>query len=227
MAKILLVDDDMFILSLLQTSLQRNNFQVVLSRSGTEALQTAYVQRPDLIVLDIHLPDMNGVELCRRLRDMTSAPIIVLSALDQEQTVVEALEAGADDYVIKPHNSAELVARIRALLRIRQNTRLVRSVAILVAGDLCLDLVRKVVTIRGHRVELTSNEYSLLLCLMRTPNEIVTHRQLLTETWGPGYVSRLDYLRLYIRYLRLKIEQDPTQPQIIKTARGAGYYIAT
>lgn len=227
MAKVLLVDDDELLLKLLQQSLQHHGFEVYLSREGREALHAAYQERPDAVILDLMMPGMHGVELCQRLRDITNVPIVVLSALAQESTKVEALDMGADDYVTKPYRIAELVARLRAHLRMRARAGVVeKAMSIVSAGEVYIDVNRRTVTVRGEEVDLTPTEYALLLCLIRNRDRVVHHHKLLSEGWGPEYVDQLEYLRLYVRYLRQKIEENPSRPQIIKTERGIGYYIA-
>jgi two-component system, OmpR family, KDP operon response regulator KdpE len=227
MTKVLVVDDDEILLKLISSSLHHHDFEVSVSRDGREALRTAYKEHPDVVLVDMIMAGMNGLELCKLLRNMTDSPIIVLSAQSQEHFIINALEAGADDYVVKPYSIAELVARIHAQLRNRERTNAIRKTAtIMTAGDVSVDTARRKVVVRGEEVELTPTEYSLLLCLVRHQHQVVEHRKLLTEGWGPEYVDQLEYLRLYIRYLRQKLEEDPKNPRIIRTERGIGYYIA-
>ena len=228
MAHILLVDDDETILKMLQSSLSYHAFEVSLSQNGRDAIRMVYQEQPDLIIIDILMPEMNGIELCKRLRDMTDVPIIALSALSGEGTIVTALEAGADDYVVKPYSIAELLARIHAQLRIRATVGAAQKASpFLTAGVVKIDVLLRTVTVQDKAVNLTPIEYALLLCLVRNRDRVVDHRKLLLEAWGPEYVDQLEYLRLYVRYLRQKIEEDPANPQIIKTQRGVGYYIST
>lgn len=225
--KLLLVDDDEILLELLKSSLQPHGFKVSVGSSALEALRAAYQQHPDLIVVDMRLPDMDGTELCQRLREITDAPIIILSGLHNEESIVAGLTAGADDYVTKPYRVGELLARIRAQLRNSQCAQsATKEEAMLEMGMITVDIHRRRVTVRGAEIELTPIEYALLLCLGRNRNEVVSHRTILSEVWGPEYVDQLEYLRLYIRYLRQKIEEDPSHPQIVKTERGVGYYMA-
>lgn len=227
MAKILVVDDDEILLKLINSSLNHHKFEVSLSRDGREAIRTAYQEHPDAVIVDLMMPEMHGIDLCKRLREMTDAPIIVLSSVSQESTIVDALEAGADDYVTKPYSVAELVARVRAQLRGRERTSTdVKATSILTAGVVSIDVARRKVTVRGEEVELTPTEYALLLCLVRNRHRVVDHRKLLSEGWGPEYVDQLEYLRLYIRYLRQKVEENPASPKIIRTERGVGYYLS-
>lgn len=226
--KLLVIDDDDILLELLKSSLQPHGFKVSVCSNARDGLCAAHQQHPDLILIDIKLPDMDGIQLCQRLREITNAPIIILSGLQGEESIVAGLTAGADDYVIKPYRIGELIARIRAQLRNSQvdlsngHTKL-----ILEMGAVVVDMSRRKVSVRGEEVELTPIEYSLLLSLGRNCNRVVNHRTLLAEVWGPDSVDQLEYLRLYIRYLRQKIEEDPSHPQIIKTERGVGYYMAT
>jgi two-component system, OmpR family, KDP operon response regulator KdpE len=225
--KLLLVDDDEILLELLKSSLQPHGFKVSVGSSAVEALRAAYHQHPDLIVIDMRLPDMDGTELCQRLREITDAPIIILSGLHGEESIVAGLAAGADDYITKPYRVGELIARIRAQLRNSQCAQsAMKEEAMFEVGMITVDMHRRRVTVRGTEIELTPIEYALLLCLGRNRNEVVSHRTLLSEVWGPEYTDQLEYLRLYIRYLRQKIEEDPGHPQIVKTERGVGYYIA-
>jgi two-component system, OmpR family, KDP operon response regulator KdpE len=228
MAKVLVVDDDEILLKLINVSLNHHKFEVSLSRDGKDAIRTAYHEHPDAVIVDIMMREMHGVELCKRLREMTDAPIIVLSSMSDEELVIDALEAGADDYVTKPYSVAELVARIRAQLRnrTRSTNGTSKTETVLTAGEVSIDIARRRVTVRGDDVDLTPTEYTLLLCLVRNHDKVVDHRRLLSEGWGPEFVDQLEYLRLYIRYLRQKIEETPANPKIIKTERGIGYYIA-
>jgi two-component system, OmpR family, KDP operon response regulator KdpE len=226
MPKILLVDDDLIVLRLLQPALEQREFQVVTSRSGIDALRLTYWERPDIILLDINLPDLNGIEVCQRLRQITDASVIILSAETQEKTIVDALESGANDYVSKPYSVDELVARIQAQLRIyayRNQASDTEEKSVFTAGQVRIDTKRRQVYIRDAEVDLTPTEYKLLLYLVNNPGRVVSHQELLAEAWGPEYIDQLDYLRLYVRYLRQKIEVDPTRPQIIRTERGIGY----
>jgi two-component system, OmpR family, KDP operon response regulator KdpE len=227
MTKVFLVDDDEILLKLLSAGLQRYDLAVTAISSSKEAIRLAYSERPDLIIVDVSMPEMDGIELCRRLREMTDAPIIMLSAVSDEDSIIAGLHSGADDYVTKPYSLAELVARIRAQLRIRTYSGTIEDEATLTAGDVSIEVQRRKVLVRGEEIALTPIEFTLLLCLVRNKNKVVDHRQLLTEAWGPEYVDQLEYVRLYIRYLRQKIEENPNRPQIIKTERGIGYYIVS
>ncbi|MBX2998538.1 MAG: response regulator transcription factor [Caldilineaceae bacterium] len=224
--KLLLVDDDEILLALLRSSLQPHGFNVSVGATAAEALHAAYQLHPDLIVVDMKLPDMDGAELCQRLRAITDVPIIILSGLNGEESIVTGLAAGADDYITKPYRIGELIARIRAQLRNSQEIQNTMPAMVLEMGMITVDVNRRKVTVRGEEVELTPIEFALLLCLGRNRNAVVSHRMLLSEVWGPECINQLEYLRLYIRYLRQKIEKDPSHPQIIRTERGMGYYLA-
>lgn len=222
--KILVVDDDRDLLKLVADGLSQEGYHVLTATDAREALRIAYREHPDLIVLDIMLPGMDGIETCRRLRELTEVPIIMLTAMSREKDVVRGLSAGADDYVTKPFGMAELVARVRACLRRKAGDAGRRS-SVIVAGELVVDLARHRVTVRNEPVELTPTEFRLLAYLARHRGYVIHHERLLTEVWGPEYRDQLDYLRLYISYLRRKIEEDPSKPQLIKTERGVGYYL--
>ena len=222
---ILAIDDDRDLTHMLKAQLERKNYRVVLASSGREGLQKAYQVRPDLIILDIMMPGMDGWEVCRRLRELSNVPIIMLTARSIKGDVVKGLEAGADDYLTKPFSSKELDARIQAVLRRsddKNGQRGSRS-SFYSNGYLSIDFDRRVVTIKGERIELTPTEFKLLSCLVRNEGRVLPHRYLLTEVWGPEYADDVDYVKLYIRYLRLKIEKDPSNPVYIMTEWGVGY----
>jgi two-component system KDP operon response regulator KdpE len=225
--RILVVDDDRTLLELLKAHLQRHDYDVVVAEDGAAALRMAYQSHPDLIILDIMMPEISGIEVCKRLREMSNTPIIMLTALSQENYVIKALDAGADDYVRKPYTIGELLARIKVQFRTDKHITENEPPAQLVAGDILIDLPKRKVSVRGTPVDLTPTEYDLLVFMARHHDEVLTHERLLREGWGPEYIDQLDYLRLYIRYLRNKIEANPSQPEIIKTERGIGYYMNT
>jgi DNA-binding response OmpR family regulator len=222
---ILVVDDDQDLRQMLKAQLERKDYHVVLASSGREGLQKAYQVRPDLIILDIMMPGMDGWEVCRRLRELSGVPIIMLTARNMKGDVVKGLEAGADDYLTKPFSAAELNARIQAVLRrssTLDGTTSSRS-SFYSNGHLSVDFERRIVRVRGQRVDLTPTEFKLLSCLIRNEGRVLPHRYLLTEVWGPEYADDLDYVKLYIRYLRLKIEDNPSDPTYILTEWGIGY----
>ncbi|MCL5951085.1 MAG: response regulator transcription factor [Chloroflexi bacterium] len=223
MKKILVIDDDEKLLRLTETALKREDWQVLLARDGTEGLRIAFNSHPDLVILDIMLPGMDGFETCRRLKELSNIPVIMLTALASETDVVRGLAVGADDYITKPFSLVELVARVRTCFR--RNSITSSKTPLLVKGDLTIDLARHKVSLRGKSVDLTPTEFRLLSFLARNEGQVIPHRTLLVEVWGPEYSDQVDYLHLYIRYLRHKIEQDPSKPEIIKTERGIGYFL--
>jgi len=222
---ILVIDDDKDLTTLLKALLERKSHRVVVASSGREGLQKAYQARPDLVILDIMMPGMNGWEVCRRLRELSTVPMIMLTARNVKGDAVKGLETGADDFLLKPFSSLELEARIQAILRRstnRDNHKSARS-SFYSNGYLTIDFDRRIVKVRGESIELTPTEFNLLSCLVRNEGRVLPHRYLLTEVWGPEYAEEVDYVKLYIRYLRLKIEEDPSVPVYIQTEWGVGY----
>jgi len=224
-AKILLIDDDQDLLGVLTLGLEQEDFLVVTAADGSEGLRAAYRDHPDLIVLDIMMPGVDGWETCRRLRELSEVPIIMLTAKTMATDVVKGLALGADDYVTKPFSTAELIARVQACLRRAESRDPFQRPATIVSGELMIDLAGRKVTISGEAVDLTPTEFRLLAYLARNRGRVVLHQTLLREVWGPEYADELDYLRLYVSYLRHKIEKDPANPEIIRTAWGQGYYL--
>ena len=220
MTRILVVDDEPPIRRLLHTSLASQGFQIVEAATGSEALDEVEQAPPDLIVLDLGLPDMQGQEVIRLLREQGSAvPIVVLSSRTDETGKVEALDLGADDYVTKPFGTDELLARIRAALRHRLQQQGERPV--FSSGDLSVDLVRRIVRVRDAEVKLSPKEYDILRMLVAHAGKVLTHRMLMSEVWGGE--TDIQYLRIYVRQLRQKIEADPERPRHIITETGVGY----
>jgi two-component system KDP operon response regulator KdpE len=219
--RVLVVDDEPQIIRFLRTSLTVNGYEVIDAASGEEALRRAAADAPDAIVLDLGLPDIDGKEVIRLLREGSSVPIIVLSARSREAEKIAALDLGADDYVDKPFGIGELMARLRAALRHRVQQR--GETAAYQSGDLTVDLVRHAVKRAGEAVHLTPKEYELLRVLVQHAGKIVTHRQLLQAVWGPAHVQDVAYLRVFIGQIRRKIESDPDQPSVILTEPGVGY----
>jgi two-component system KDP operon response regulator KdpE len=218
---ILIVDDEPPIRRFLRSSLAAQGYRVVEADTGEAALRQIAETRPDLIVLDLGLPDRDGIELIREIRQSVETPIVVLSVRDDEKGKVQALDLGASDYITKPFGTEELLARVRAALRHRLLEQGERPVFRL--KDLEVDLVRRIVTRRQERIHLTPKEYDLLRLLIAHAGKVLTHRQLLREIWGPAHVEDSDYLRSYVRMLRSKIEDDSTRPQLILTEPGVGY----
>lgn len=222
--RILIVDDEPQIRRVLRTSLAAQGYDLRTVADGEAALETFGDWPPDLVITDLAMPNMNGLELCRQLRTYSQVPIIVLSVRGEEQTKIEALDAGADDYVTKPFSIAELLARIRAALRRTPASHTDEAILpILQVGDFFLDLETRKVMIQGREVHLTPKEYDLLVFLIRHPAKVLTHRTLLTAIWGGNFVEQTEYLRVFIGQLRKKIEANPTTPKYILTDPWVGY----
>ena len=223
-ATILVVDDEPPIRRLLRTSLSSQGFGVVEAADGREAAEQIRRSSPDLVILDLGLPDMSGLDLIRTIRaGGSSLPILVLSSRSDERGKVEALDLGADDYVTKPFGTAELFARIRAALRHRLQQQ--GEQPVFRGGDLSVDLVRRIVRVRGAEVKLSPKEYDILRMLVANAGKVLTHRMLMNEVWGGE--TDVQYLRIYIRQLRHKIEADPERPRHILTETGVGYRLQT
>ena len=222
--RILIVEDEPQITRVLRRSLTTHGYDVRSAADGESALDTLGDWAPDLVVTDLSMPNMNGLELCKRLRGISRIPIIVLSVRGEEQTKVEALDAGADDYVTKPFGMDELLARIRAALRRAPETQAEDSSAVNPkTGDFHVDLETRGVTVQDREVHLTPKEYDLLVYLIRHPGKVLTHRTLLAAIWGGNYVEQTEYLRVLIGQLRKKIEPDPGSPRYIRTEPWVGY----
>jgi len=219
--RVLVVDDEPQIRRLLRVSLAAQGYHLIEAGSGEQALARTAAEHPDLVILDLGLPDMDGQEVVRRLREWTQVPIIVLSVRDRENDKVRAFDEGADDYVTKPFGMSELMARIRAALRHRIQAE--TKDPVFRAGDLVVDLGRRVVTVAGREVKLTPKQYDLLRTLVAHAGKVLTHQQLLRQVWGPGYSEEAQYLRVYIGQLRQKIEPDPARPRYVLTEPGVGY----
>jgi len=218
---VLVIEDELPIRRFLRTSLTEEGYRVEEATSGEEGVKKAATQPPDFVILDLGLPGLDGQDVLRRLREWLSAPIIILSARDQEKEKVEALDAGADDYLTKPFGLGELLARMRTALR-HSRPQTGEGTALQV-GDLRIDLVARTVTLKGEPVHLTPLEYKLLGLLMKNAGKVLTHRQLLRDVWGPHDVHENHYLRVFVATLRRKVEPDPTQPRYILTEQGVGY----
>jgi two-component system KDP operon response regulator KdpE len=217
---VLVIDDEPQIRRLLRVTLEANHYRVFDAATGQDGIAQAAQRRPDVVLLDLGLPDLEGVAVLQRLREWSKIPVIVLSVRDHEDDKVAALDAGADDYVTKPFNSAELLARLRAALR---HVRPQGADAVFRSGDLEVDLAARVVRKRGQEVKLTPIEYSLLRLLITHAGKVLTHRQLLTEVWGPQAVEQAHYLRVHIAHLREKLEDPSSQLDHIRTEPGVGY----
>ncbi len=219
--RILVVDDEVPMQRALRAMLRTHGYDVTLASSGQEALDRAAAESPDLVVLDLVLPDMDGREVCLRLRSWSRVPIIVLSVHDDEPTKIAALDAGADDYLVKPFGSGELLARVRAARRRAKEDVLLPIVEV---GALCVDLGRRHVTVAGAPCHLTPKEYDLLAYLVTNAGRVLTHRMILQHVWGPEYGEEVQYLRVFVRLLRRKLEPDPEHPRYILTEVGVGYH---
>lgn len=220
----LIIDDEVQIRRLLRVALENENYQVHEAETGQQGLVELANHKPAVILLDLGLPDIEGIEVLKRLREWSEAPVLVLSVRDDESGKVAALDAGAEDYVTKPFSTPELLARLRAAQR---KTRPEDEVSVFKLGDLIVDLTARVVTRAGREIKLTATEYALLRLFVRHPGRVLTHRYILREIWGPKSEEHRQYLRVYITHLRQKIEADPTMPDLIKTEPGIGYRFGT
>ncbi|HVN15175.1 MAG TPA: response regulator transcription factor [Anaerolineales bacterium] len=219
---ILVIDDEPQILRALKTILVEKDFKVTTASRGEEGLALAAATHPDLIVLDLGLPDMEGIEVCSRLREWTQTPIIILSVRDNERDKVAALDRGADDYLTKPFGIEELLARVRVALRHSTHTREDQT-SLVKAGPLSIDLAWHLVTRDGEEVKLTATEFKLLAYLAANRGRVLTHQSILTHVWDPADADHTEYLRVYMRQLRKKLEADPENPKYILTEPGIGY----
>jgi len=223
---ILVIDDEPQILRALRTILTEKQFKVTIAKRGEEGLALAAASPPDIVILDLGLPDMDGIEVCSRLREWTQCPIIVLSVRDSERDKVAALDKGADDYLTKPFGIEELLARVRVALRHAAQRQGTQS-RIVKAGPLTIDLAWHSVTRHGEEVKLTATEFNLLAYLAANRGRVLTHQSILTHVWDPADADHTEYLRVYMRQLRKKLEEDPEQPQYLITEPGVGYRFLT
>jgi two-component system KDP operon response regulator KdpE len=220
---ILVIDDEAQILRALRTILSSNQFKVTVASLGEEGLTLAAAITPDLIILDLSLPDMDGVEVCERLREWTQVPIIVLSVRESERDKVIALDKGADDYLTKPFGIEELLARIRVALRHSAQNLGSQKSQIITAGSIVIDLALHIVTRSGEEVKLTATEFKLVAYLAANAGRVLTNQSILSHVWNPADADRVEYLRVYVRQLRKKLEEDPDHPRIIRNEPGIGY----
>jgi two-component system, OmpR family, KDP operon response regulator KdpE len=220
---VLVVEDEAQMRRFLRTSLSSQGHRVVEATDGETALVQARSYNPDLVLLDLGLPDIDGIEVARRLREWMRAPIIVVSARGQEDDKVRALDEGADDYLTKPFGTKELMARIRVALRHGARAGVTAAEPVLTAGEIRLDLDKRTVHVGEAEVHLTPIEYKLLTALMKNAGKVLTHRQLLKQVWGPAYAEQTQYLRVYMTQLRHKLERDPARPKYLVTEPGVGY----
>jgi DNA-binding response OmpR family regulator len=224
--KILVVDDDDSTVQLISLLLERRGYEVIKANRAEDGLRKAYRTHPDLVLLDIMMPEMDGWEVCRRLRELSDVPIIFLSARTEIRDVVRGLELGADDYIVKPYDSDELIARVRAHLR-RSPQPVVSEELVFNGGEFRVNFLNREVRVRSKTVHLTPKEFNLLGVLVRNSGRVITRAELVKEAWGPEYADAIDNLKLYIHYLRQKIEVDPEHPEYILTSRGVGYRFAS
>ena len=218
--RVLVVDDERAIRRYLHAALNAQGYAVFEAANGSESMNAVISSKPDLIILDLGLPDIDGIEITRRLREWSQVPIIVLSVREQESDKIAALDAGADDYLTKPFSTGELMARIRLAMR---HTLQTDSKPVFEEGDLKVDLSRRQVSLSGREVSLTPTEYNLLRLLVQNAGKVITHRQLLRQIWGSAYESETHLLRVNMSNLRRKIEPDPVRPHFIVTEPGIGY----
>lgn len=223
--KILIVDDEETTVQLLTMMLENKGFEVIKAYHAEDGLRKAYRTHPDLILLDIMMPGVDGLEFCHRLRELSDVPIIFLTALTDRKDVVKGLEMGADDYIVKPYDPDELIARIRAHLRRAPSNRIIEEL-VFGGGELRINLLNREVTVNGEPRHLTPKEFDLLSVLARNAGRVLTRRELVSGAWGAEYDDAVDSLKLYIHYLRKKIERDPAHPEYILTSRGVGYRFA-
>ncbi|HVP37635.1 MAG TPA: response regulator [Candidatus Saccharimonadales bacterium] len=220
---VLVIEDERPMQRFLRTTLASHGYRVVEALTGEEGLRQAATRAPDLVLLDLGLPDMEGLEVARKLREWSSTPILVLSARGQEQDKIRALDVGADDYVTKPFAVGELLARMRVALRHAARGAGAPDEPVVEVGELRIDRGRRQVTLGGKEVRLTPLEYRLLAVLSEFPGRVLTHEQLLLRVWGPGYAQQHHYLRVYMAQLRQKLEPDPSRPRLLITEPGVGY----
>lgn len=220
---VLLIEDEVPMRRFLRVALASESYRLVEAGTARDGLAEAASRNPDLILLDLGLPDADGIDVTRRLREWSTRPIIVLSARGQERDKIDALDAGADDYLTKPFSVPELLARMRVALRHAARGPSSAEEPVFTTGQLSIDRARRIVTVRGQAVHLTPTEYRLLLALAKHAGRVLTHRHLLREVWGPGRVGEDHYLRVYMAQLRAKIELDPARPEYLRTEPGVGY----
>jgi two-component system KDP operon response regulator KdpE len=223
--KILIIDDDRALTEMLAQKLEPRGFEVLSAERGLDGLKMAYENHPDMVILDVMMPEMDGWETCRRLRELSDVPILMLTGKVSEEDVVRGFQLGADDYVRKPFNLKELEGRIRAILK-RANGIEAENNQVFDDGKIRVDLERQQVFREGKMVHLTSTEFQLLSCLVKRQGTLVPHDEILSEVWGPGYLDATACLSLYIRYLREKLEDNPGEPRYIRTKWGSGYWFA-
>lgn len=220
---ILLIEDEPQMRRFLRITLQTHEFRLIEAATGEEGLRQAATRNPDIVLLDLGLPDMEGLEVTKSFREWSSAPIIVISAREQEEDKIKALDAGADDYLTKPFGAGELIARIRVALRHRLMMQSGQTDPEFVLGDMRVDLANRRVFLKDKEIHLTPTEYRLLTVLIKNAGKVVTHAYLLKEVWGPPYTGQTEYVRVYMAQLRRKLEEDPARPKFFMNEPGVGY----
>jgi len=220
---VLVIDDEPQMRRFVRLALSTRGYRIVEAATGEEGLRQATAYTPEVVLLDLGLPDMNGIEIVKALREWSTMPVLVISAHGEEDAKVAALDAGADDYLTKPFGASELTARIRVALRHAALMRDTSTTSVTIGPDILIDLTKRVVTKRGEEVHLTATEYKLLVALVKHAGMVITHRHLLEQVWGPGHSEQVQYLRVYMTQLRHKLEDDPAQPKHLLTELRVGY----
>ncbi len=220
---IIVIEDDPSIRRFLRTSLSTHNFNVFEADTAKQGIIEVGVRKPDLLILDLGLPDMDGVEVIKAIRTWSTVPIIILSARSSEQQKIEALDVGADDYLTKPFGFGELLARIRVALRHAMRPQEQTQNDVFMTGNLKVDLGHRLVSVDDQEIHLTPIQYRLLVVLVKNAGKVLTHQQILNEVWGPSFKENAHYLRIYMSQLRQKLEADPAQPKLLVTESGVGY----
>jgi two-component system KDP operon response regulator KdpE len=216
----LIIDDEVQIRRLLRLTLEANNYKVFEAATGQEGIMDAAQRRPGVIILDLGLPDMDGIAVLKRIREWSRVPVIILSVRDRDEDKVAALDCGADDFVTKPFSTSELLARLRVAQRHAIDHE---EATVFRSGNLEVDLVARSVRVKGEEVKLTATEYALLQLFVKHSGKVLTQRQIMREVWGPNYVDQTHYLRVYIKHLRAKLEETPSEPKLFVTEPGVGY----
>jgi two-component system KDP operon response regulator KdpE len=223
LATILLIEDERQMRRFLRVALQSEGYSIIETETAADGLSQAAMRNPDIIILDLGLPDMDGLEVIKKLREWSAVPVIIISAREQEGDKIKALDGGADDYLTKPFGVGELLARIRVALRHSAPANKELRESVFVAEDLKIDFLKRQVHIGTREIHLTPIEYRLLTALVRNAGRVMTHRQILKEVWGPPYAEQTHYLRVFMNQLRKKIEDDPTRPRFLLNEPGIGY----
>jgi DNA-binding response OmpR family regulator len=224
--RILLIEDDVEFSNLTRMWLKNAGYDVLSAEDGVEGMRRIYSSRPNLVLLDANIPKMDGWEVCRRIRDMSDIPVLMVTVNGHKSDRIRGFDLGADDYITKPVDFRELIARVQAVLRRTGSTVIDNEPSNFHNGEIEIEWRSRQVCVRGQRVKLSPTEFKILSCLIKNRGWIVTHEQLLEKAWGPNYIGDKSFVKLYIRYLRQKIEKNPHNPRLILTERGVGYYFA-